>query len=81
MHVQCLLEDNAKHYFAFVLTWTMVRKDRISGSKEESHELSSLQEKQELLIPLLTSSQCTTIYQTLENLKNITTCSMDIVYM
>lgn len=71
MHVQCLLEDNAKHSFAFVLTWTMIGKNRISGSKEESHELSSLQEKQGLQIPLLTSSQCTIIYKPLENLKTL----------
>lgn len=59
----------------------MTEKNRISGSKEESRELSSLQGKQELPIPLLTSSQCTTMYQTLENLKNITVDSIDIVCM
>lgn len=59
----------------------MIGKNRLSDSKEDSHELSSLQEKQEFLILLLTSSQCTTMYQALENLKNITVYSMDIACM
>lgn len=46
-HIQCM--SNAywmtMQNIILLLTWTMIGKNRILGSKEESHELSSLQEK------------------------------------